>query len=145
TINWGDGTSSAGTITQSAGVFTVSGSHTYVGDTLGGRSGVVEGNRTEVRHGGLAAQKATSSATVTDPNVIVTGGFSFTVAEGSAAVSGIVATFTDPGNPTGTAEDAADYGATINWGDGTSSAGTITQSAGRFTVSGSHTYVGDTL
>jgi hypothetical protein len=52
--------------------------------------------------------------------------------------SGVVATFTDDGkvNPT-----PSDYTATINWGDGTSSAGTVASDGqGGFTVSGSHVY-----
>src|SRR5438045_784056 len=56
-----------------------------------------------------------------------------------------VASFTDTGNPTGAAEDADDYSATINWGDGTSSAGTIVNNGnGTWSVRGSHTYTGDT-
>ena len=76
---------------------------------------------------------------VNDPPVAATGGFSFTVAEGTAVVSGTVASFTDAGNPGGTVEDAADYSAVINWGDGSSSTGaavTITNSGGTFLVTG---------
>src|SRR5258708_16144263 len=79
--------------------------------------------------------------------VVATGGFTFTAAEGSATVSGTVATFTDPGNPSpGANEDTADYSASIAWGDGSSSVGTITNNNnGTWTVTGSHTYVGDTI
>ena len=49
---------------------------------------------------------------------------------------GQVGTFTD-GN---SADTAANFTATIVWGDNTSSAGTVTGSAGRFSVSGQHTY-----
>ncbi len=45
-------------------------------------------------------------------------------------------TFTN-GNPDAT---ASDFSATVNWGDGSSSAGTITQSGSTFTVSGTHVY-----
>jgi hypothetical protein len=48
-----------------------------------------------------------------------------------------VATFTDPGGP----EMVGDYTAAINWGDGKTSAGTITVSSGVFTVTGAHTYL----
>ena len=89
----------------------------------------------------------TSHATITDPNVNATGGMSYTVAEGSATVSGVLATFTDPGNLPGNLEDADDYSATIDWGDGSTAdaTGTITWNATskKFEVSGSHTYVGD--
>src|SRR5260370_33541935 len=36
-------------------------------------------------------QVVTDTATITDPNVVATGGFTFTAAEGSATVSGTVA------------------------------------------------------
>jgi parallel beta-helix repeat protein len=54
------------------------------------------------------------------------------------AFTGVVATFTDanPGNRT------ADFSASINWGDGNTSPGTISYNAstGTYTVTGSHTY-----
>lgn len=58
--------------------------------------------------------------------------------EGSA-LSGTVATFTDP-DPAAT---ATEYAATINWGDGTPvTDGTISKAPdGTFTVAGAHTYV----
>src|SRR5207245_8073916 len=55
--------------------------------------------------------------------------------EGAASVSQTVATFTDPGTPAG--EILTDYSASIDWGDSSSSAGTISLSAeiGRANVS----------
>jgi hypothetical protein len=51
--------------------------------------------------------------------------------------NGAVATFVD-GTPTAT---TANFTASINWGDGAKSAGTVTgPTGGPFTVSGSHTY-----
>ncbi|HSU82238.1 MAG TPA: hypothetical protein VLR69_07435, partial [Thermoanaerobaculia bacterium] len=51
--------------------------------------------------------------------------------------SGTVATFTDD-NP---AAAPSDFVAVIDWGDGSSTSfGTITESAGTFSVSGQHTY-----
>jgi hypothetical protein len=50
--------------------------------------------------------------------------------------SGPVATFTD----SNAAATAANFTATIDWGDGTTSAGTITRNAQMFTVTGIHTY-----
>lgn len=52
------------------------------------------------------------------------------------SLGGTVATFTDA-NPNGT---PSEFSATINWGDGKTSAGTITESAGIFYVNGTHTY-----
>jgi hypothetical protein len=57
-------------------------------------------------------------------------------------VSGTLATFTDA-NPGATTADFTSGGGstTINWGDGNTSAGTVTQTGpGQFSVSGSHTY-----
>ena len=64
-----------------------------------------------------------------------TGGQTF-AGNAPATVGGTVATFADP-DPTTT---STDYTATVNWGDGTSSAGTISGSGGNFTVTGGHTY-----
>jgi len=47
-----------------------------------------------------------------------------------------VAVFTD----TNTAGVASDFTATIDWGDGTTTAGTVSGGGGTFTVSGTHTY-----
>jgi hypothetical protein len=55
-------------------------------------------------------------------------------------VNGVVANCTDA-DPAGL---AIDYTATISWGDGTASAGTISVSGGGFAVSGSHHYSRDT-
>ena len=70
--------------------------------------------------------------------MIATGGFSFNAVENQPSATQTVATFTDPGG----AEAHADYSASINWGDGTTSAGTISgpDASGVFTVTGSHTY-----
>jgi hypothetical protein len=50
--------------------------------------------------------------------------------------SGTVASFTDAN----TGGSTADFTATIEWGDGSSSTGTVSGSAGSYSVSGSHTY-----
>ena len=49
-----------------------------------------------------------------------------------------VATFTHANG----VEPASAFTATINWGDGKTSTGTITQSGTTYTVSGSHRYTG---
>ena len=55
-----------------------------------------------------------------------------------ATVSGVVATFSDGDN----SNPASDYGAVINWGDGTTTAGAVTLTGGHYAVSdnGSHKY-----
>ena len=68
--------------------------------------------------------------------ISATGGRSFT-GTAPASVSGTVAVFTDPDTLT----LASEYGAMINWGDGSaSSSGTVSGGSGSFTVSASHTY-----
>jgi len=63
------------------------------------------------------------------------GGFSFTGAAG-ATVGGTVATITDPN----TSATSSAYSATINWGDGTITPGTVSGSNGSFAVTGNHAY-----
>jgi hypothetical protein len=89
--------------------------------------------------GGTSATSAADQFTytaATDPLLTATGGKSFS-GTAPASISGTVATFTDPDPNT----IAAEYSATIDWGDGGStSAGAISRSGGSFTVSGRHTY-----
>jgi hypothetical protein len=78
----------------------------------------------------------TSQATVTvaDAPLAATA---LTITSGSGTTfSGVVATFTDA-DPNGT---VSDYSATIAWGDGQTSSGTIGTSGSGFSASGSHTY-----
>jgi hypothetical protein len=71
---------------------------------------------------------------------VAAAGRNLAAAEGASTGLVTLATFTDPGGP----EALADYGASINWGDGTApSTGTISGPGvgGVFTVTGSHTYL----
>src|SRR5262249_30188548 len=123
TINWGDNSTSSGTISLSGNVFTVTGSHTYS----------ATGNFTIT----VTLNHETVSATATDTAVVsplplgATRGFTIQGVEGHAFTA-TVATFTGSANK-----------ATIDWGDGTTSAGTISGPNGNgvFTVTGSHTYM----
>jgi hypothetical protein len=64
-------------------------------------------------------------------------GTTITATEGSTTGTIPIATFTDA-NPNAT---ASDFTATIDWGDGSTTAGTIVaQSGGGFAVDGEHTY-----
>jgi hypothetical protein len=128
TINWGDGTTTPGAVTgPPGGPFVVSGSHAYADD---GTFTV-----TTTLNGPAAGQSftATSTATSTERTISSTGGFSFS---SGTLTNATVATFTDPN----TLAVAGDYTASINWGDTTSSAGTVSGGSGSFTVKGSHTY-----
>ncbi len=127
TINWGDGTQSdEGIIDGGDGNFTVTGNHVYA------RAGsyitsvaITDGFQTISANGAIAV-----SATP----LTVSGGITL----GAAAeieVSGVVASFT------GNKSDAAgSFTATINWGDGFITAGTVEGEDGNFVVKGAHTY-----
>ena len=132
TINWGDGTTSAGTITAGTmpGTFVVSGGHSFVED------GTFHPT-VSVSHGTAPAGTATDTLNVSDPNIVVTGGLSLDV-QRSSTTPITVATFTDPAG----AETSGNYAATIDWGDGVSSTGTISYnpSTGTFSATGVHAY-----
>ena len=83
--------------------------------------------------------------------VYVTDNYSNEVSASSTVVVGQVyageaATITLPGfTSANSSATASDYTATITWGDGDSSSGTVTGSGGVFTVQGTHTYTQDSL
>jgi hypothetical protein len=130
-VNWGDGSSSAGTITPVGQTtnYTIAGTHTYLKEGTYPLSVVLNGT-------GSTTQNAQSTAIVGDAIPVVTvGPFAPTAL---ASFSGTVATFTDPGP-----DMANQYLVTINWGDSTSSPGTVALQSGStttFNVSGTHTY-----
>ena len=133
TIDWGDGTTTPGTITQPGGAgtaYSISGTHTYAD----------EGTFTIATTAFEAFEPAfsisvNSQMTVADADVLTAVPLSFVTIVG-VPFSGPVATFTD----TYTGNTASDFTATINWGDATSTAGVISGGGGTFTVSGTHTY-----
>jgi hypothetical protein len=129
TITWGDGQTSAGTITANpAGGFVVSGTNTYA------EEGSYPVTVSILDQGGATAAASTTAAVVDAP--LNATGLTLSATE-SAAFHGAVATFTDA-NPNAT---AGEFSATILWGDGATSAGTVTANAdGSFAVSGDHVY-----
>jgi hypothetical protein len=130
TINWGDGTSaSAGTISFAGGTFTVTASHTYAEESAPEHANSQPYQiQVKVTHGTApTASLISTSATVSDPAVLATGGRSLTGVEGRALAQQTVATFTDPGSPNG--EAVGDYAATITYGDGATEAGVVTYDA----------------
>lgn len=128
TITWGDSSTSVGTVTGSAGSFTVAGSHSYADE------GSYAVSVTVTDKGG-STTNLSGSARVSDAVLTAGPAQTITPTEG-LAFSGTVGSFTDA-NPAAT---NADFTATISWGDSSTSAGTISGSAGSFTVAGSHTY-----
>jgi hypothetical protein len=129
TIFWGDGSSSLGTLVPGDnGTFAVSGSHTY--STAGTYSILVS----------IAGPNGTLESTgpvIQVVNPPLTGYATQTAVPSSLPLSAApLATLTDP-NP---ADPAASFTATISWGDGTTSAGTVAGGGGLFRVLGSHTF-----
>ena len=141
-INWGDGSpSSAGSVTQPGGpktpyAVTVTAGHTYVEEGSFSTAVTVSDTNLPTINTGTGG----ASATVTDAPLTATATQpSIADATTATAFSAAVASFTD-GNP---AAASSDFTATINWGDSSSSAGTLSQPGGTgtaFVVSGTHTY-----
>jgi hypothetical protein len=131
TIHWGDGTTSAGTIsgTQKTG-FSVTGTHTF-GEEGNHAFTVVVATKSNG-----ASSTANSTAVIADAS-LAAAGVNISAVKGTS-FTGTVATFTDA-DPAGV---KGDYTATITWGDGTkASAGTVASDGhGGFTVTGTHTY-----
>jgi hypothetical protein len=124
TVDWGDGSPSA-TVPVPAAV--VTGSHTYAEEGAYRVSVDV--------HDLDGSVIVLGTATVADAPLSARAA-SFSVVT-KTTFAGMVASFTDA-DPNGS---ASDFTATIDWGDGSSSAGIVSAGGGgRFVVSGSHTY-----
>jgi streptogramin lyase len=85
------------------------------------------------------AGEATAAATVSwlPDDAIIVRPVSVTATEGEGFTGKVVATATDAD----TASTASEYTASIDWGDGSTSAATITGGGGSFTITGDHTYL----
>jgi hypothetical protein len=132
TVNWGDGTTSLGTVLANAGgTFTVSGGHTYRTYAPGGSYHVA----VAIRESSGNAGSFTATAAVPDAGLGGTGA-KLSAVQGSP-VTAALATFTSA-NPFSL---ASQFTALVNWGDGTApTLGVVSGSGGKFTVSGTHTY-----
>ncbi|MDX2039045.1 MAG: Ig-like domain-containing protein [Isosphaeraceae bacterium] len=159
TITWGDGSVTAGVITQDAADptrFHVAGTHTYFGGAatpsltlavrnLGGSSTTVI-NGTVVNQVSLPSEPVSQQVAVTVADAAISAqGVPISTVE-NLPLSGVnVATF----SVADLSAVASDYTATINWGDFTAtSAGTITAVGSSpngvsFVVSGNHTFASD--
>ena len=130
TIQWGDGHISAGSVALVAAGFQVTGTNTY---GSGGQFPIL----VSILNADGAHVAATTTASVAS-SVLTAAGVPLAATEG-APFSAVVATFTDTNPDAAT----ADYTATIDWGDGQTSVGSLQVSlglAGQFAVLGSHTY-----
>ena len=128
-IDWGDGTTTAGVVTGSNGSFTVLGGHTYAdeGSDLVTATITRSADHTQISLAG--------TVTVADHDVLTPHGVTIN-ASSNQPFTGTVATFSDIDTISG----AGDFAATIDWGDGTATVGTVTGGNGAFTVSGTHVY-----
>ncbi|HJT33292.1 MAG TPA: DUF4214 domain-containing protein [Pirellulales bacterium] len=131
-IDWGDGTTTSGTVTGSTGAFTVSGVHMYASEGSFPLSVTLIDNSP-----GTATATATGTATVADNDTLMAGAAATLAGTEGATVSGVLATFTDTTYPTNI---PADFLASIDWGDGSTTSGTVSGTPGSFTVTGSHVY-----
>ncbi len=128
TIDWGDGTVEAGTVVESGGSGTVSGSHVYQDDDGGPFTVTVT-----VTDDSTVSDSDTLAANVANVDPVADAGANQSVAVGDTFTF-TSTTFTDVGV-------LDTHSALIVWGDGSNDAGTVDQSNG--TVSGSHEYAGD--
>ena len=129
TVQWGDGQMSTFSTTSTG---PLSMAHAYP------REGSYTVSETVAEFDGdLAGITFPAPVVVIDQPVIATG-VPVSAVPGVSTGNVVVATFTDPEG----ADPLAAYGATINWGDNQTSAGTITYNSttGVFSVSGAHTY-----
>lgn len=130
-IDWGDGTVDDGTVAESSGSGTVTGSHNY------GDNGVYTVTVTVTDDdGGASSDTLTVTVTNVAPTVTEVGldqpNEQFILP--SVHAINFTATYTDPGW-------LDTHTASWNWGDGSPlEAGTVTETAGSGTVTGSHIY-----
>jgi hypothetical protein len=157
TVDWGDGSHSAGAVAFTGtsvvgGVtvndYTITGTHTYVaGGTFARTASVTDlGGTFTTIAGGISTTTTLSplppvtgaGATVNVDSLAAGAVFLVPTATAGTAISAVpLVTFTDNPNPM----PATAYAATIDWGDGAgTTSGTITETAGGFTVSGTHNY-----
>jgi uncharacterized repeat protein (TIGR01451 family) len=144
-LSFKSATTSQGTFSASGGVITFS-----LGTIASGGSATVTISA-QATEDGSTSNVASVTSSISDPNTSNNSGSTTTsFAEPAINVSGFirthaqtltnvqVATFTHAN----AVEPTSAFSATINWGDGTTSAGTIGISGSTYTVTGSHTYSG---
>jgi uncharacterized repeat protein (TIGR01451 family) len=124
TLEWGDGETTPATVEQGTGFGTVRGTHAYGDNGSYTVRACVTDDEGATGCGNFPLEARNVAPTVeAGPDLTVSLGASFTTQ----------ATFTDPGF-----RDT--HTATIAWGDGTTTAGTVVESNGAGTVSGAKTY-----
>ncbi|HVA50216.1 MAG TPA: DUF4214 domain-containing protein [Pirellulales bacterium] len=132
TIDWGDGSStSAGTVSfdSASQVFSVTAGHIYTEDGTDAIHVVIER--------GIASSVTATSTAVVSESPVTGSGATLTGTPSAELSAAVVATFS---HGTGV-EPASAFTASIDWGDGATAAGTVFESAGSYSVLGSHAYV----
>ena len=133
-INWGDGNTTSGTVTESGTLFTVSGTHAFAVDSIDNTGGVYDVVVTIT--GGSNILRSTMPVEVTrPPELLLVANVPTT--KGTTLTNQVVAVFVEPD----ASDSAAEFSASINWGDGNTGTGTV-QELGNdlFEVLGSHSY-----
>ena len=141
TIDWGDGSTSTGTITPSTPftpngvVYSITGSHTYA------ETGTYAVNVSITNTATGAKAIASGQAVIADAALAPSGTQPTVSTTEDVSLSGVVGSFTDADSKAPVTDFTY---VTIDWGDGTpDSVGTISQPGGTgaaFLVSGTHTY-----
>jgi uncharacterized repeat protein (TIGR01451 family) len=144
-LNFQSATVSQGTFTQAAGVVT------FTIGTINANGTVTATVTAQALEDGSASDAVAVTATSPDPNTANNSASATTsFAEPTISVSGPIRTRNQNLNNFRTAtfthasgvEPTSAFNATINWGDGTTSPGTITLSGTTYSVTGSHSYSG---
>ncbi|MBI4188661.1 MAG: PKD domain-containing protein, partial [Chloroflexi bacterium] len=131
TVNWGDGIVESLSITQDAGSGRFTASHRYLDDNPSGTSSDNYTITVTITDDDNLSGTAVTQVTVNNLAPTVTAGANQTVNEGDSL--SLNAQFSDIGS-----RDT--HTATINWGDGTTSAGTVNEANGQGSVSARHSY-----
>jgi hypothetical protein len=137
-VDWGDGTTDSGTVTQPGGPgtpYVVSDAHTY--GSFGNYTLSIDVTDAAAP-AGYDSQSASETVAVTAPAVSISPDTLPAQVVGTP-FSGEVATFTSSVPTVG----LGSYAVSLDWGDGSTSAATVTQPGGAgtpFDVSGTHTY-----
>ena len=132
TINWGDGTVTPGTVSLSAGVFTVVGTHTYLDE------GSFTVKTTVQDIGGTASATAQSTSSIADSDVLTLFPATATAVAGESFAAALVTV-----NDANLSALPGDFTAKIDWGDGATTNGTVIGGGGHYTVIGSHVYANE--
>jgi len=136
-IDWGDGTTSAGAIAPNAnGGFDVSGTHTYGIGSFNVTVTVTDARPAADDSGGLVGRTALAYTSITAPAPPTQGTGVNIDATAGQLFNGVVARYTGV-----LLNSLSSYSASIDWGDGHVSTGTIAaDGSGGVTVSGNNRY-----